>query len=54
MYTFGEEDNGKLGRTKEVPKHEPGKVNIEDDCISVQCGGNHTMVLAGIFFLFDS
>ena len=51
LYTFGESGNGRLGLYPEqLTNHrEPQRVQtIPEQVIQVSCGGEHTVVLAGI------
>ena len=47
VYTFGEDDNGKLGRSDKLPNDVPEGVELDENCISVKCGGSHTIILTG-------
>ena len=50
LYTFGEEEGGKLGLDDTVEKRCLNHVaGISDNVVSVSCGGSHTAVLNGQF-----
>lgn len=47
LYTFGEEEGGKLGHGEGVIASEPLQVDIPDKVVWVSCGGRHTVAVTG-------
>lgn len=47
LYTFGEEEGGKLGHGNGVMTSEPLQVDIPARVVWVACGGKHTAAVTG-------